>query len=180
MPTYTPVPVDGSLSILQIFEFQATMNPHHPLFRYESASARDGFENIAWPQATTSAHPPVVGILAATGSILYASLIFCAVRAGCTVFPLSTRNSDVAILHLIAESGIKYLLISQDSHMLDIARKANALLDARNIKIEILPIPTYEDISDNQRTDLDALLPLQAISDERVLVIEHSSGKHNP
>jgi acyl-CoA synthetase (AMP-forming)/AMP-acid ligase II len=101
------------------------------------------------------------------------------VRAGCTVFPLSTRNSDVAIVHLIAESGIKYLLISQDSHMQDIAHKANALLDARNINIEILPIPTYEDISDTQRTDLDALPPLQAIPDERVLIIAHSSGKHN-
>ncbi|KAF7350260.1 NRPS-like enzyme [Mycena venus] len=196
MPTYKPAPVDGTLSVLQIFEFQATTNPHHPLFRYDSVSARDGYENVTWAQAvkmfnttaqilrrrlrnTTTidcAHPPVVGILAATGSILYASLIFGAVRAGYTVFPLSTRNSDVAIAHLIAESGIKYLLISQDGHMQDIARKANALLNARNINIEILPIPTYEEISDTQRTDLDALPPLQAIPDERVLVIAHSSG----
>jgi hypothetical protein len=64
--------------------------------------------------------------------------------------------------------------------MQDIARKANALLDARNINIEILPIPTYEDISDTQRTDLEALPPLQAIPDERVLIIAHSSGEHNP
>ncbi|KAJ7123310.1 hypothetical protein C8R43DRAFT_44110 [Mycena crocata] len=196
MTIYTPVPVHKALSVLQVFEFQATTNPHHPLFRYDSASAPDGYENITWPQAvkmfettaqilrrrlsTTGAvdytHPPVVGILAATGSILYASLMFGAVRAGCTVFPLSTRNSDVAIAHLIAESGIKYLLISQDGHMQDIARKANALLHARNVNIEILPIPTYEEVSDTQRTDLDALPPLQAIPDERVLVIAHSSG----
>ncbi|KAJ7247862.1 hypothetical protein B0H12DRAFT_1124293 [Mycena haematopus] len=194
MLTYTPAPVDGSLSILQIFEFQATTNPHHPLFRYDSASARDGYENITWPQAvkmfdttarvlrrrlgdtvdyTTS---PVVGILAATGSILYASLIFGAVRAGCTVFPISTRNSDVAIAHLIAESNVKYLLVSPDGHMQDLARKANALLHSRNIRIEILPIPTYEEISDTQRSDLAPLPPLRAIEDDRVLVIAHSSG----
>ncbi|KAJ6484095.1 hypothetical protein C8R45DRAFT_1214951 [Mycena sanguinolenta] len=196
MAAYTPVPVDGSLSLLQVFEFQATTNPHQPFFRYDSASAHDGYENITWRQAvkifdTTAqilrrrlgntgtidcAHPPVVGILAATSSILYASLVFGTIRAGCTVFALSTRNSDAAIAHLIAESGMKYLLVSQDSHMQDIARKANALLNARNINIGILPIPTYEEISDTQRTDLDALPPLQAVPDERVLIIAHSSG----
>ncbi|KAF7341776.1 Acetyl-CoA synthetase-like protein [Mycena sanguinolenta] len=196
MSSYTPAPVDGSLSLLQIFEFQATTNPHQPLFRYDSASARDGYENITWHQAvkmfdTTArilrrrlgntgtmecAHRPVVGILAATSSILYASLVVGTIRAGCTVFPLSTRNSDAAIAHLIAESGMKYLLISQDRHMQDIARKANALLNAQNISIGIFPIPTYEEISDTQHTDLDALPPLQAIPDERVLVIAHSSG----
>ncbi|KAF7341778.1 NRPS-like enzyme [Mycena sanguinolenta] len=199
MSTYTPAPVDGSLSLLQIFEFQATTNPHQPIFRYDSASARDGYENITWQQAvkmfdTTArilrrrigntvtmdcAHRPVIGILAATSSILYVSLVVGTIRAGCTVFPLSTRNSDAAIAHLIAESGMKHLLISQDSHMQDIARKANALLNARNIKIGILPIPTYEEISDTHRTDLDALPPLQAIPDERVLLIAHSSGEDN-
>ncbi|KAF7341779.1 NRPS-like enzyme [Mycena sanguinolenta] len=196
MSTYTPAPVDGSLSLLQIFEFQATTNPHQPIFRYDSASARDGYENITWQQAVKMfdktaqilrrrigntalmdcADRPVVGILAVTSSILYASLVVGTVRAGYTVFPLSTRNSDAAIAHLIAESGMKHLLISQDSHMQDIACKANALLNARNIKIGILPIPTYEEISDTQHTDLDALPPLQPIPDERVLVIAHSSG----
>ncbi|KAJ6484081.1 hypothetical protein C8R45DRAFT_1000132 [Mycena sanguinolenta] len=196
MAAYTPVPVDGSLSLLQVFEFQATTNPHQPLFRYDSASAPDGYENITWRQAvkifdTTAqillrrmgitgtidcTHPPVVGILAAISPILYASLVFGTVRAGYTVFPLSTRNSDAAIAHLIAESGMKYLLVSQDSHMQDIARKAKALLNARDINIAILPIPTYEEITDTRRMDLDALPPLQAIPDERVLIIAHSSG----
>ncbi|KAJ7670303.1 hypothetical protein B0H17DRAFT_202349 [Mycena rosella] len=194
MPTYTPVPVDGVLSILQIFEFQATTNPHHPLFRHDSTSARDGYEDITWPQAvkmfdTTAqilrrrfsepvdhTHPPVVGILAATGSILYACLIHGALRAGCIVFPLSTRNSDAAIAHLIAESGVKYLLVSPDGHMQDLARKAKALLHSRNVAVEILPIPTYEEVSDNQLTDLEPLPPLGPIHDERVLIIAHSSG----
>ncbi|KAJ7122205.1 hypothetical protein C8R44DRAFT_705178 [Mycena epipterygia] len=192
MPTYTLPGAD--LSLLQVVEFHATKNPDHPLFRYDSASAREGYEEITWRQAVKMfdktaqimrrrlgdavdyTSPPIVGILAATGSILYASLIFGTLRAGCTVFPLSTRNSDVAIAHLIAESGVKYLLVSQDTHMQEIARKANNVLHSKHIHIKMIPIPTYEEISTNEHADLDALPPLQPIEDERVLIIAHSSG----
>ncbi|KAJ6475669.1 hypothetical protein DFH09DRAFT_446189 [Mycena vulgaris] len=194
MPTYSLPSVDGSL--LQSFEFHATTNPHHPLFRYDSASASEGYEDITWRQAVTMfdttakiirgrlggggtvdcTPPPVVGILASTSAILYASLIFGTIRAGCTVFPLSTRNSDIAIAHLIAESGVKYLLVSQDAHMQEIARKANTILHSKNVHINIVPIPTYEEISTDERSDLDALPPVQTIDDERVIIIAHSSG----
>ncbi|KAF7351307.1 Acetyl-CoA synthetase-like protein [Mycena sanguinolenta] len=197
--TYNPVPVDGALSVLQVFEFQAKKNPQHPLFRYDSPSARDGYEDIAWPAAVrmfeTTANVlrrrlapaglvededrkrPVVGILAATGSILYASLIFGAVRAGLTAFPISTRNSDVAIAHLISQSGVRWLLVSPDAHMQELARKANALLQERGVSVEMHPIPTYEEISDMQGDlNADALPELGRIGDDEVLVIAHSSG----
>ncbi|KAJ7482012.1 hypothetical protein FB451DRAFT_1237794 [Mycena latifolia] len=194
MPPYTLPPADGSLSLLQIFEFHATTNPDHPLFRYDSPTG--GYGQITWHQAvklfdktaqiirrrlgggTTvdCTPPPVVGILAATGSILYASLLFGTVRAGCTVFPLSTRNSDMAIVHLITESGVKYLLVSQDSHMQGIAHKAHAILHSKNVHINIISIPTYEEISSDEHADLEVLSPLQVIDDERVLIIAHSSG----
>ncbi|KAJ7485841.1 hypothetical protein FB451DRAFT_1554646 [Mycena latifolia] len=193
MAPYTLPPADGSLSFLQLFEFHATVNPDHPLFRYDSSAG--GYGHITWHQAVkmfdaTAQHirrrlgstavdctpPPVVGILAATGSILYASLIFGTLRAGCTVFPLSTRNSDMAIAHLITESGVKYLLVSQDSHMQNIARKVHAVLHSKNVHIDIIPIPTYEEISSDKHADLEALPPLQAIDDERILIIAHSSG----
>ncbi|KAJ6538443.1 hypothetical protein DFH09DRAFT_1398139 [Mycena vulgaris] len=194
MPTYSLPSVDGSL--LQSFEFHATTNPHHPLFRYDSASASEGYEDITWRQAVTMfdttakiirgrlggggtvdcTPPPVVGILASTSAILYASLIFGTIRAGCTVFPLSTRNSDIAIAHLIAESGVKYLLVSQDAHMQEIARKANTILHSKNVHINIVPIPTYEEISTDEHSDLETLPPVQTIDDERVIIIAHSSG----
>ncbi|KAJ6487830.1 hypothetical protein C8R45DRAFT_1144304 [Mycena sanguinolenta] len=201
--TYTPAPVDSALSVLQIFEFQAQTNPQHPLFRYDAPSNKDGgegkgYEDIAWPEAVrmfeTTAHilrrrlgagavggaekRPVVGILAATSSILYASLIFGAVRAGLTAFPISTRNSDVAIAHLVAESGVKFLLVSQDEHMQELGRKALALLHERGVSVGILPIPTYEEISDTQRGDhaTDTLPEVGKIADDEVLVIAHSSG----
>ncbi|KAJ7642621.1 hypothetical protein DFH06DRAFT_1214012 [Mycena polygramma] len=193
---YTLPPADRSLSLLQTFEFNAAQNPDHPMFRYDSASAREGYEDITWRRAvkmfdttaqivrghlarcgiTDCTTPPVVGILASTGAILYAALIFGTMRAGCTVFPLSTRNSDVAIAHLIAESGVKYLLVSQDAHMQETARKAQNLLQLREVHIYLLPIPTYKEISADVHTDLDALPPLEPVDDERVLVFAHSSG----
>ncbi|KAJ7199358.1 hypothetical protein GGX14DRAFT_572740 [Mycena pura] len=141
MTPYTLPPVDGSLS-------------------YDSPSAPEGYEDITWRQVVnlfdTTARiirsslgaagdrtpPPVVGILASTSSILYASLLFGTLRAGCPVFPLSTRNSAAAISHLIAESGVNYLLVSHDAHMQDIARKANVILQSKNIPITFISIPT--------------------------------------
>jgi acyl-CoA synthetase (AMP-forming)/AMP-acid ligase II len=113
------------------------------------------------------------------GAILYASLIFGTLRAGCPVFPLSTRNSDVAIAHLIAESGVKYLLVSQDARMQDIARKANSILQSKNIHITVVSIPTYEEICAEEHIDLDALPPLQPIDDDHLLIIAHSSGNYH-
>ncbi|KAJ7039814.1 hypothetical protein C8F04DRAFT_996222 [Mycena alexandri] len=195
LPTtpYTPLPLDGSLDIFQAFEFQSTKNPDHALFRYDSESASEGYEEISWSRAvkmfdttaqilrhrlpeTDYTRPPVVGILAATSSIPYAALVFGALRAGCIVFPLSTRNSDVATAHLIAESGIRYLLVSSDGHMQEIARKATALLKARSLHVDITPIPTYEEIFTTQGADLDALPPAPPIDDERIILIAHSSG----
>ncbi|KAF7348966.1 NRPS-like enzyme [Mycena venus] len=185
---------DGSLSLLQIMEFHAKANPDHPLFRYDSASAREGYEDITWRQAMnlfdTTAQvirrrlgggaavdctpPPIVGILVSTSAIFYACLLFGTLRAGCPVFPLSTRNSDVAIAHLIAESGVKYLLVSQDAHMQEIAHKANGILQSKNIHITLISVPTYEEICANKQED--TLPPLQPIDDDHVLIIAHSSG----
>ncbi|KAF7339024.1 Acetyl-CoA synthetase-like protein [Mycena venus] len=196
MTPYTLPCADGSLSLLQVMEFHAKANPDHPLFRYDSASAREGYEDITWRQAVnlfdTTAQiirrrlgggaavdrtpPPVVGILASTSAIFYACLLFGTLRAGCPVFPLSTRNSDVAIAHLIAESGVKYLLVSQDAHMQNIAHKANGFLQSKNVHITLISIPTYEEICADEHEDRDALPPLQPIDDDHVLIIAHSSG----
>ncbi|KAJ6518216.1 hypothetical protein C8R47DRAFT_1086338 [Mycena vitilis] len=191
MSPYIVARTDGSLSLLEHFEFNATTNPSHTVFRYDSASAPDDYEDITWKQAmkmfrTTAkimrhhvgsaferTPRPVVGILASTSAILYASLVFGTLRAGCAVFPLSTRNSDTAIAHLIAESGVKYLLVSEDAHMQEIARKANLALLERNVHISIFPIPTYEGISADVEVDLP---PIQPLDDERVMIIAHSSG----
>ncbi|KAJ7289097.1 hypothetical protein C8J57DRAFT_1627489 [Mycena rebaudengoi] len=188
---YTPLPLDGSLDILQAFESQATQNPEHPLFRYDSESSPEGYEEISWSRAvkifeTTAqilrcrltgtvdhAHPPIVGILAANSSIPYASLVFGALRAGCTVFPLSTRNSDVATAHLIVESGIKYLLVSQDAHVQETVKD---VLSSGSVHVDIIPIPTYEEMNAVHLTDFDTLPPLQRIDDERVILFAHSSG----
>lgn len=86
MTPYTLPCADGSLSLLQVMEFHAKANPDHPLFRYDSPSTPEGYEDITWRQAvnlfnTTAqiirgrlgaavdrAPPPVVGILASTST----------------------------------------------------------------------------------------------------------------
>jgi hypothetical protein len=62
--------------------------------------------------------------------------------------------------------------------MQDIARKANDILQSKNVHITLISIPTYEEICAHDREDRDALPPLQPIDDDRVLIIAHSSGNY--
>ncbi|KAJ7149270.1 hypothetical protein C8R43DRAFT_1128627 [Mycena crocata] len=145
--TLVPVPVDRSLSILQIFKFQATTKPHQPLFRYESTSVGAGYKDIAWSRAvkmfdrtaqilrrqlgdtgmTDCAQCPVVGILANT--VYVQNTLY---------FP---SHPEIPMLRwrtlLPSQAGIT-LLISSDEHAQDRARKVNDQLQVQNINIEIL------------------------------------------
>lgn len=80
--TFRPPPLDGSLTLPEVFDFHSANNPDHALFRYED---HDGLHTIVWssavqafhtaaklvqkyvPQDAGTASPTVISILAAAG-----------------------------------------------------------------------------------------------------------------
>jgi len=81
-PLFIPPPLDGSLTIPEIYDFHYSNNPDQPLFIYDDG----GVQTIPWRQAVKAIHraarmvqgipkphaqiksePPVVAILAVTG-----------------------------------------------------------------------------------------------------------------
>jgi hypothetical protein len=85
--TFNPPPTDGSLTLVEMFDYNALHSPNHPLFRYENPV--DGaLKEILWSEAVPAIHKaarlvhaaasgvqpgsrPVIAILASMGVIRY-------------------------------------------------------------------------------------------------------------
>ncbi|KAF7353828.1 Acetyl-CoA synthetase-like protein [Mycena venus] len=124
--TFRPPPVDGSLLLPEIFDHHGESSPNHPLFRY--VDAEGVVKTITWSHAVQGFHKaahitrqqvgieptdtlrPVVGIVAA-------AVIAGILRAGYQAFPVSPRNSDVAIAHLLQSTGCTHVFVSGDNAM---------------------------------------------------------------
>lgn len=84
--TFTPPPIDGSLSFAEIVDYNGWHSPNHPLFRYEDSDSED-VRTILWSEGVAAFHtvgqhfqkyladeacPVVVGILANSGMFSFA------------------------------------------------------------------------------------------------------------
>lgn len=88
--TFKPPPLDGSLTVPELYDWHLHNTPNHPLFVYSDEAGKD--HTILWPEAVRAVHragrivqsrlqssctntsesPKVVAILAAAGAIIYA------------------------------------------------------------------------------------------------------------
>lgn len=85
--TFTPPPLDGSMSVIEIYDWHAEHNPSHPLFVYAEEGEGEGkVKSILWPDAVRAIHRgggiirprvggrqteteiPVIAILASAGN----------------------------------------------------------------------------------------------------------------
>ena len=52
--TFSPPPLDLSLTIPEIFDYHLTHSSKHPIFTYEAPDG--GFNTVFWPQAVQAVH----------------------------------------------------------------------------------------------------------------------------
>ncbi|KAF9043670.1 hypothetical protein BDP27DRAFT_1409307, partial [Rhodocollybia butyracea] len=129
----------------------------------------------------TDAINPVVSILASLDSITYFALVEGIMRAGCTPFPISTRNSDIAIAHLLKTTDSQHLFVSPDIAMQELAAKACSRLvlngdvndKAKQNPITILSTPVFEDLFQERCLKLESSTIIET---DRTAIILHSSG----
>ncbi|KAF9066601.1 hypothetical protein BDP27DRAFT_1330220, partial [Rhodocollybia butyracea] len=194
--TFSPPPDAGEgFNILTVHDFHAKHNPNHPVFRY-MADDHQGVKTIFWNEAVrafyaasllvramvkTDAINPVISILASLDPITYFALIEGIMRAGCTPFPISTRNSDIAIAHLLRTTDSQHLFVSPDIAMQELAAKACSRLvlhgdvneKAKQNPITIISTPVFEDLFQEQGLKLESSTIIET---ERTAIILHSSG----
>ncbi|EPQ50791.1 hypothetical protein GLOTRDRAFT_50066 [Gloeophyllum trabeum ATCC 11539] len=120
-PTFRPPPLDGSLTLPEMYDMHYSHTPHHPLFVF--ADSQGVTHEILWPTAVCAVHQvghilwprvgspisagrrPIVAILAASDTITYFTVMVGIIRAGYAAFLISTRNSSAAIAHLLGKAA---------------------------------------------------------------------------
>ncbi|KAI0350560.1 acetyl-CoA synthetase-like protein [Trametes cingulata] len=203
--TFARVGIDSTLTIPELFEHHAKNSPEHPVFVYADDERREHV--VRFPEvyrairkaATISAghyermadyyanaqqgksenDPPIIGILATADSISYYTLKAGLMYLGLTPFPISIRNSAIGVAHLVAKTGVRQMFVSADPAMQRLAREAGELLAQDGRALELLPMPTFEDMYGPGGDGEDELAPMgkvSRVSPDKTCIILHSSG----
>ncbi|KAG5341463.1 hypothetical protein C0989_010220 [Termitomyces sp. Mn162] len=198
-PTFAPPPLDGSLTIPEIYEYHLEYNGDHPLFLYDF---NDEAVTVQWKQAVHAIRraariihrevqpppcmpnktdkAPVIAILAVIGRRFQVLSVFTSgiIRAGFTAFPISPRNSDVGINNLLQKTGAKYMFISRDSAMQGMAAAALEIPGVDGV--QLLEIPTFDALYGVKVLEEPVFLPpvVKQNIDSTVMIL-HSSAQQS-
>ncbi|KAI0687627.1 acetyl-CoA synthetase-like protein, partial [Cerioporus squamosus] len=198
--TFTPPGLDTNLTLPGLFEFHSKHSPEHPVFVYADDEQKERV--ICYPEVyrgirktatlmtphysrfadryaklqegKSGEEPPVIGILANADSITFYTLKLGLMYLALTPFPISTRNSAIAIAHFVRTLGIQQMFVSGDPAMQRLARDTNALLAEEAKEFELLLMPDFEDLYGPGGDD--ELVPMGEVSPNKTCIILHSSG----
>ncbi|KAJ7464987.1 hypothetical protein B0H11DRAFT_2050421 [Mycena galericulata] len=195
-PTFQPPPLDGSLTIAQIYDWHFRYTQNHRLFVY--AQVDGSTRTIYWPEAVRAVYVgakilrnrfkwtsgtsmmPVVSILSSSDTIPYFILFVSCLRANYVPFPISPRNSPSAVAHLISKAGVGHLLIGHEPAMAELAADAITILKEQYssaVVPDVTYAPLFEDlfVSVSDAVTPDAL-PFEYKGPDATACIMHSSG----
>ncbi|KAF5372256.1 hypothetical protein D9757_009649 [Collybiopsis confluens] len=185
--TFHRPPLDGSLTIPELFAWQAHNSPNHPVFVHSSDDETIGVaanivKNSFIPLDVEGKGAPVIGVLAIADTIGYYTFMLGVMHLGFTVFPISTRNSPVAVAHLLRKTGTVQLYVSDDPAMKKLAQESLAILkdpadDSPAMHVDLLEMVYFNQLylpHDDPESDPEKLLG--KMSQDNVTLYLHSSG----
>ncbi|KAF8895224.1 hypothetical protein BD779DRAFT_1498243 [Infundibulicybe gibba] len=197
--TFRPPPLDGSLTLPELFDWHLTNSPRHRLFVYanEDGSTR----NICWPEAvgavltgakilrerfgwTPGMDPQVVVFLSASDTITHFITQMSIMRAGYIPFPVSPLNSPLAITSLLSKVAATHILYGHEHGVLGLAHNSIDVLKKQYPSASVptlSPAPQFEDLflDSNPTTDAVKALPFEPKGPDATALILHSSGSHD-
>ncbi|THH03014.1 hypothetical protein EW145_g6601, partial [Phellinidium pouzarii] len=95
---------------------------------------------------------------------------------GAAVFPISTRNSAPAVAFLLAETKAKYLFVSAERALQDLAYDSDKLLGS-DVEVQKMEMPVFEDVFPTKRFDPHfEMVPSAKLVMDGPSLIYHSSG----
>ncbi|KAF9468263.1 acetyl-CoA synthetase-like protein [Collybia nuda] len=183
-------PMDGSLTIPELYDFHYENNPAHPVFVYKNAEGM--LSHLTFSDVVPAAHTaarvvaqrakldlggggprPTIAILAATDTITYFATVLGMLRAEITIFVVSPRNSPLAVAHLLSKVCPSHVLVSPEAPIQDLVREAIQSL-GDGVTPTILSMPVFEDIFIPGVRFVPLPPRLRDLSSTRIIV--HSSG----
>lgn len=192
--TFSLPPLDESVSLPGLYDWQYKHSPNHPLFVFEDKPGvvrtiryREAGEAMnrasqyalrstgSQPEVSQKA-PLVVAILAISDTVTYFSVIVGMLRLGWTVFPISPRNSPEAIAALLSQTKSDHLFVSSDPVALGLANASLEMLtDGAAIPKHVMPV--FEDLFSETGADpAFEFAPMPPIDMDAPAMILHSSG----
>ncbi|KAF7329185.1 Acetyl-CoA synthetase-like protein [Mycena kentingensis (nom. inval.)] len=182
--TWRAPPLDGSLTLPQILEWQLKKSPEHIAYVYDDpdglvqVSMKDYLETVYklsvrilrdLPESG-SLISPVVGILASTDTISYCMLAAALMRLGLVPLSISPRSAPDGLANLLAQTNTVAVLAPTELRR--VLSEATEIL-GRDLKV--LDAPTFADVQATE-ADLHALPAMKPKSLDEVAYILHTSG----
>ncbi|KAH8110852.1 acetyl-CoA synthetase-like protein [Phellopilus nigrolimitatus] len=197
--TFTQPPLDESLSLPALYDWQVEHSPKHPLFVFEDVSGSQ--RTILWEEGVQGVHRATRFVRQAVGSsarlerkweapsnrrpgfiwfvnytITFWIFIVGAMRTGWTIFCISPRNSSAAVTTLLAQTGAAHLFVSADASLQTLASAALDDLSAES-PVQKHEMAVFEDFFPTKGCDPDFTPePLAEIDMDAPAAIFHSSG----
>ncbi|KZT28667.1 acetyl-CoA synthetase-like protein [Neolentinus lepideus HHB14362 ss-1] len=191
-PTFKPPPLDGTLTLPEIYDWHYRNTPKHPLFLYPDGDGT--VHEILWPSAVRAIHQvgyilrpkvgnpmtqdgrPIVAVLAASDTITYFTVTMGIVRAGFAAFPISPRNSPAAVAHLLAKIKVSHVLVGAENALQELIKHALEMVpeNSSHMQMNMSSMPTFEELY----IDDDDFKPLsfeRPDMDDPAIIL-HSSG----
>ncbi|KAK7030388.1 hypothetical protein VNI00_014132 [Paramarasmius palmivorus] len=192
--TFCPPPLDGTLALPEIYDWHKERSPKHPIFVY---ARQDGtICTITYSEVVPAIYraarlvksrfemgngeAPTVAILSASETISFFTTQHGIMRANCIPFPISPRNSPVAIAHLIAKANVRHIFVGEQAQTrelfaasMDILRSQYATTPSPSAS----SMPVFEELFSNLSSADDGKdLPVALREPTDVAVYQHSSG----
>lgn len=98
-------------------------------------------------------------------------------RAGYQAFPISPRNSPVAVAHLVRQAQSSYMFVSEDraTQRLSATMRAHPSNDGTT-SLRVLPMPSSELLFEDLEGSFEPLPPMEHPDCGAPALILHSSG----
>ncbi|TDL17736.1 acetyl-CoA synthetase-like protein [Rickenella mellea] len=191
--TFKAPPLDGSLTLPEIYDWQRDHSPKHPLFVYTRTDNHDRTE-ICWDEAVKAIHraahwvtshagpastpPPVVAIFAASEAISFFCTVVGVMRAGYTVFMVAPSHTPTGLKRLLTEANATHVFVSGEESLQKVAATAAEDAKADGLTIGVHPMPKFDDLFVGTSADFEAF-PQRNYDLDAINLIIHSAGTNN-
>ncbi|THH03938.1 hypothetical protein EW145_g5884 [Phellinidium pouzarii] len=191
--TFVQPPLDFSLSLPALYDWQGEHSPNHPLFVFEDGPGST--RTILWAEAVQGIHratqfvrsvvgepfgansserQPLIAVLASSDTITSYSFLVGVMRTGWTIFPISTRNSAPAVASLLSQTKATHLFTSVELAIQVLADNSLKQVDS---VIKKHRMPVFEELFPTKGYDPSFVpVPLGDIDMDARSLILHSSG----
>lgn len=206
--TWAVPDLSGSQSLIEIFEHHALKSTSHLWVVWEDLTvlgegdkqrgitygewwralqkaARLLIQRFDLPPNRTSEDRRTIALYA-TSDISYHVLVHAIIYLGHTAFPISTRNSVAAIVHLMKKTGCTGLLVYGGEPIWEAVKAVRLEFDAEAEPLQVVEAPTFLDLftgfgpavgEHGDEEDQSPVPPPRKVGMDELALIMHSSGQ---